>query len=90
MDGIPDDAVEWCEIVSGVLVRQLPAIYEFVSGPSALFDENSSSERRFGIRLLVGEFHGVADFARLFMNPYYSYRKIEALLRTFDIEHHFI
>ena len=41
-------------------------------------------------KLFAAELGRVAQFARLSKNPDYSYRKIEPLLKKFDLEHHFV
>jgi superfamily II DNA or RNA helicase len=52
--------------------------------------ENTCSKVEYERKLFIGELKRVAEFARLSRNPDYSYRKIEPLLKKFDLEHHFV
>lgn len=66
--------------------KEFATIYDFL----VCLPEGVSSKVEYERKLFVGELKRVADFARLSQNPDHSYRKIETLLKKFDLEHHFV
>lgn len=66
--------------------KEAATIYDFL----VCLPEGICSKVDYERKLFAAELKRVADFAHLSLNSDYSYRKIEALLRKFDLEHHFI
>jgi superfamily II DNA or RNA helicase len=66
--------------------KELATIYDLI----VRLPEDSCSKVEYERKLFSSELKRVAEFARLSRNPDYSYRKIEPMLKRFDLEHHFV
>jgi superfamily II DNA or RNA helicase len=75
----------------GRILRRAPGkeyatIYDLI----VRLPEESCSKVEYERKLFSSELKRIAEFARLSRNPDYSYRKIEPMLKKYDLEHHFV